>query len=466
MSSKKIRKTSRQYNFHHLYFHPVKEFHSSKCNVMSLCFVVIQFLACIVMFTSCQHQQQNSHKPLIAKGFNTSRSELAQQQLFTQASNCQLPPTWAGKWYQANKEPIRVTNTEISDKGLCRDQKGDKYLFESTSNNRQPCLTCLVINERHLNVLQYKESSCQPIPANHLNRTTNSIIVDEYHSLLDSICSDINGDAQLESLFRLDTPVIECPIGGQYSFTYDNCREPQSTLDSCIDKKSLYFKFAACPDVPGSESKSEALKCYADWSEGNNYYMIGRLEHASNQQDKGKFRCFIYEKSLDGKTIQMAQSLEESCYGLINANEGPKTFRLAVKPPLAQKCNFPSYIQSQSENWLSVDNSLIYSFNQNSTKYQVKETKEGNVIEEATCLQQFNYPQTITQANFHHQHPRSSNNQQQITTSRRYQSSAVAAASTANYQAQSDQSAQQQLQGNSKLITNDIVYLVQITKNW
>lgn len=172
--------------------------------------------------------------------------------------SCQLPPTWAGKWYQSNKEPIRVTNTEISDKGVCRDQKGDKYLFEYAGNTKQqstPCLVCLVINERHLNVLQYKESTCQSIPANHYNRSTNNLILDEDHSLLDSICSDITGDAQLESLFRLETPAIECPIYGQYSFTYDSCREPQSSLDSCIDKKQLNFKFSACPDVPGSESK-------------------------------------------------------------------------------------------------------------------------------------------------------------------------------------------------------------------
>lgn len=179
--------------------------------------------------------------------------------------------------------------------------------------------------------------------------------------------------------------------------------------------------------------------------------MIGRLEHASNHQDKGKFRCFVYEKSQDGKIIQMAQSLEESCYGLINANEGPKTLRLASKPPTVHKCHFPSYIQSQSENWLSVDNSLIYMFNQNSTKYQVKETREGNFIEEATCLQQFSYP--MAPSHTHHQHAR---NDQQIMANRRYQST------TSSY-FQADQSQQQVASAQS---SNEIVYLVQITKNW
>lgn len=193
----------------------------------------------------------------------------------TGGAGCQLPPTWAGRWYQANgREPIRVTNTEISDKGICRDQKGDKYLFETTqtttttAQNSQAkhnkCLVCLVINERHLNVLQYKESSCQPAPSNYIhgNNSTNNnnnyfglSNTEEDHKLLDSICNEITGDAQLESLFRLDTPNIECPISGKYTFTYDTCHEAQSSLDSCIDKKQLNFKYAACPDVAGSESK-------------------------------------------------------------------------------------------------------------------------------------------------------------------------------------------------------------------
>lgn len=184
-----------------------------------------------------------------------------QQPQQQQPSNCQLPPTWAGKWYQSNKEPIRITNTDISDKGVCRDQRGDKYLFEYVGKQQQqsqaPCLMCLVINERHLNVLQYKESSCQPIPANYYNNITNNIVLYDDHALLDSVCSHIYGDAQLESLFRLETPAIECPFTGQFSFTYDNCKEPQSSLDSCVDKRHLNFKFSACPDIAGSESKSK-----------------------------------------------------------------------------------------------------------------------------------------------------------------------------------------------------------------
>lgn len=200
--------------------------------------------------------------------------------------------------------------------------------------------------------------------------------------------------------------------------------------------------------------------------------MIGRLEHASNPLDRGKFRCFVYEKSPDGKQIQMSQSLEENFYELNNPSDGPKTLRLNARPPATNnKCNFPSYIMNQSENWLSVDNSLVYMFNQNSTRYQVKETKEGNVIEEATCLQQFSHPATASnlqpsqfqlkqqQANRSPiiQPPRQAMNRRHSSATSFNHPQQATSTTPANYL----NNQQQQVRG-----SDNSVYLVQITKNW
>lgn len=169
----------------------------------------------------------------------------------------------------------------------------------------------------------------------------------------------------------------------------------------------------------------------------------------------------MYEKSTDGQYIQMSQSIEESCIGVISASDGPKTLKLTSRPPTSNKCHFPSYIHSQSENWLSVDNSLIYMFNQNSTKYQVKETKEGNVIEEATCLQQFTTPQAHPHSSQAQLQTRSNINQHTATTptSRRFPPSS-------NHFNQIDPSFQQHQHQAVTSRPNDVVYLVQITKNW
>lgn len=407
---------------------------------------------------------------------NAHNSQNTQQtkQQYTTNTACQLPQTWAGKWTQSkDKESVRITNTEISDKGICRDQKGDKFLIESYTNQgsnsatpnkqqQQSCLICLVINERHLNVLQYKESTCQPIPANFISINNNVqanktwLMIDENHALLESICADITGDAQLESLFRIDTPPIECPISGQFSFSYDNCREPVSTVESCVDKKQLIFKYGSCSEVPNAEVKNEVLKCYADWSEGNNMFMIGRLENTSNAQDKGKFRCFLYEKSPDGRIISMTTSSEESCYGLTSPTDGPRTMRLISKAP-SQKCSFPSFIKSQGENWLSVDNSLIYMFNQQSSEYQVKEIKEGSVIEEAVCLKQF--VQSPLQST-NNQEANSEYYQQQVSPPSLLSLYRSNQASYQNQQQQVDSS-----EGFSSSKNLESVFLVQITKN-
>lgn len=328
----------------------------------------------------------NCQQPELSAKSSSSSNRIASD------GSCALPPTWVGKWYQFNKEPIVITYREISDKGVCLYSDGEKYLFE---NNASSCLVCLRFIDRHFNALQYKESSCQPTPAS-MNRSTL-----DNRSLLNSICDDINGDNPLESLFRLDAPPIECPIFGQYSFSHDSCRDTQSTLDSCIDKKQLNFRYSACSDAIGNivESKSESLKCYADWldsSVNDKYYMIGRLEHGSNPQDIGKFKCFVYEKSADGKTILMS-SQDDSCNGLISPIEtGQNPLRLTMRPQAIHGSSFQPYFKSRTENWLSVDNSLIYTFNTNFTEYQVKETKEGRTIEAATLLKQFTHPQSDT----------------------------------------------------------------------
>ncbi|KAG9509266.1 hypothetical protein GZH46_02224, partial [Fragariocoptes setiger] len=307
------------------------------------------------------------------------------------AAQCQMPITWAGKWYQrGTKDPIKVSNSGISDKGVCRERKGDKFLFEHPQTR---CLVCMVIIERHLNVLQYKESpaDCQQDINNSNNQQSpQSTQLQSQSSTLERLCSEIAGDAQLDTLFRIDTPPIECPIVGHYTFTYDNCKDPVSSLESCTDKRQLNFRFNACPDVPGSEIKTEVLKCYADWTEGSNFYMIGRLESASNGADRGKFRCYMYEKSGNNDYL-MAQSQDESCDGLFSASDGPRSMRITARVPHEQRCLFPSYL-SEQQNWLHVDNSLIYMFGPNSSTFHVKETKEGNIIEESTCVRSMSLP--------------------------------------------------------------------------
>lgn len=212
--------------------------------------------------------------------------------------------------------------------------------------------------------------------------------------------------------------------------------------------------------------------------------MIGRLGYASQPADVGKFRCFVYEKSPDGQFIQMGQSSEESCNGLLSPQDAPKTIRLIPRSPASSTgnaqsrwCQFPAYIRRQSENWLSVDNSLVYMFNTNSSKYQVQETREGNIIEEATCLQQYIVP-VPSNANLLQQQQQQSRMQPtQLSSTRRYPASSSPSSNTgssfynqiaSNTNNNLDQTTTRSTSAasSSNSIINDIVYLIQITKGW
>ena len=56
---------------------------------------------------------------------------------------------------------------------------------------------------------------------------------------------------------------MACPFAGPFKFTYSRshgeCREPMSSIDSCTEDSRLLFRFQACADVVGSESRGESL---------------------------------------------------------------------------------------------------------------------------------------------------------------------------------------------------------------
>ena len=83
---------------------------------------------------------------------------------------------------------------------------------------------------------------------------------------LASLCGHIAGDANLYTLFRVDSSPIVCPFHGPFVFSYNNgkgdCRDPESELEPCTDPSKLVFHYQACPNVPGSELKGESVMEY------------------------------------------------------------------------------------------------------------------------------------------------------------------------------------------------------------
>lgn len=266
------------------------------------------------------------------------------------SEECRFPEHWWGSWFQKGVSgTITITMNNISHKGFCRKNHGDKYIIE---NKTDRCVRCLVISERHANILQYKETSyCYPLS--------------EYSN---EICFEINGDAPLYSLFRVNTSPIKCPFSGPFTFSYskgimNECRDPPSTIDECTDDRHLLFKFRACIDVKGSESKVEELECLADWKEGSYRYLVGKLYHQLATTDEDRFRCFVFERNNSDyvESYNIGQSGDASCEGLFSPRDGSRTFKLRKSNSIQSSCEFPPWI-TEVKLWTTLDNRHVHDF--------------------------------------------------------------------------------------------------------
>ncbi|XP_073978125.1 uncharacterized protein isoform X2 [Rhodnius prolixus] len=275
------------------------------------------------------------------------------------AGGCRFPETWTGRWFQhgIDKPNIFLNQTHIENKGECIHTDGvNKFIVH---DRQEKCYRCLVMYETHTNVLQYKETFC------------------DREDSLELLCNQINGDALLLSMFRVDAKPVTCPFKSppfavEYSKGHGDCGrdgEPPSRAESCTDDTRLVFRFQACPDIPGTEAAVEELECLATWKESSNHYLVGRLHHRMATTDEQRYRCFIYQKS-DPHTYQLGQSGEATCNGLLSLNDGSRTIKLKRIEATHTKCKFPSWV-TQHCHWKSLDYSHNYHFSHRNASLKV-----------------------------------------------------------------------------------------------
>ncbi|XP_022250867.1 uncharacterized protein LOC111087681 isoform X2 [Limulus polyphemus] len=280
-------------------------------------------------------------------------------------TTCQFPAHWTGSWFlKGFRDPVYIKNGALSSRGVCRKVEGEKFLIESKSES---CFRCVVIHERHENVLQFKETYCSS------------------NSDLEQKCREISGDAPLYSMFRLNTTPIACPFKDSFTFSYSRgygeCSNPISTVDSCNNDSQLFFKFQACVDVRNSESREEKLTCYGTWKEGSTRYLVAKLEHKDTITEEDKFRCFVYEKLKNESGYQVAQSGDATCDGLFSATEGSRTMTLIrSERDSGAKCRFPHWFMDFSH-WQSLDGSKLFTTDHKlKSFYLSNSSREGDSI--------------------------------------------------------------------------------------
>ncbi|CAH0554798.1 unnamed protein product [Brassicogethes aeneus] len=285
---------------------------------------------------------------------------------------CRFPAKWEGNWFQSGvRQPILIEGSRLSTKGRCLANDLEKYYMV---DEKRACYRCVVIHEKHTNVLQYKETFCHSREA------------------LPHLCSMITGDALLFSLFRENALPEPCPFRGPFTFTYNRghgeCKFPVSSIDSCTDDSKLLMGYQACPDVLGSESTVEELQCLATWKEGSSRYLVGKVHHNHATSNEDRFRCFVYEKMTPGSEVagvdyRVAQSGDATCNGLFSSSEGSRTMTLKRAPAL-NKCRFPPWVANYNH-WHTLDYTATYSFHHRNSTLRI--TNSSGLEMRVVCSQ-------------------------------------------------------------------------------
>ncbi|XP_036672800.3 uncharacterized protein aus isoform X4 [Drosophila suzukii] len=295
-------------------------------------------------------------------------------------TNCTFPARWEGSWFLSGyQQSIHIKGSQFSYRGRCAASDGNKYLIV----DEKGCHRCLVIYEKHKNVLQYKENFCK-------GRET-----------LQNLCDQIPGDALLYSLFRESAEPVKCPLKGPFIFTYNRghgeCKSPVSNIESCTEESRLLLSFQACPDVQGTESTVEELTCLATWKDGNSRYLVGLVSHHHAISNEERYRCFVYEKisSLMGgpsmlsskdAEYKLAQSGDATCNGLDSAEVGSRIMSLR-KPPVAERCDFPAWFKGP-RHWHALMGNAVYNYHSNDGSVHI--IKPNGYMETRALCEQIN----------------------------------------------------------------------------
>ncbi|KAI8786962.1 hypothetical protein BgiBS90_012100, partial [Biomphalaria glabrata] len=252
---------------------------------------------------------------------------------------CSFPEHWRGRWFQQGMGEIEVTNINMTEHGHCVSHDGNnKYLL---LNRAKMCYVCLVMTSKHHNLIQYKKSYCVA------------------SDTIQEVCGMITGDFPLITMIKVNGAPIQCPLHGQYEYSYTNgselaCNHPQSSIHTCADNSKVLFHFQKCPHISNSHEKTVTFQCLATWETGGDNYMYGRFSGPHLTSKESQYRCFMY--SIYGSGGSMSMTADSSCQGLQSPSIGMNVFTLAHKIDKVRqtRCNFPNYFSDIYE-WRDVN---------------------------------------------------------------------------------------------------------------
>ncbi|GIY58502.1 hypothetical protein CEXT_319511, partial [Caerostris extrusa] len=81
---------------------------------------------------------------------------------------------------------------------------------------------------------------------------------------------------------------------------------------------------------------------------------IDRKSYKQSFTDENAYRCFVFDYLTDKGVIQMSQSADATCDGLVSPWEGSRTMRLTKSKHPTSGCQFPSWVTAKHK-WRTLD---------------------------------------------------------------------------------------------------------------
>nr|CAG4643817.1 EOG090X03AK [Lepidurus arcticus] len=276
-------------------------------------------------------------------------------------AQCHIPNIVRGSWFY--RENGEYGNTEInadsmSGRGNCLESQNHlhvnfSFLFHEANTN---CYHCVQFFVRTVNILDKIESGCKNIRSGKVPN-------------LEDICSGINPDQQLITLFAENFVPVNCRSGleGVWNFAYQNrfrftgeCNNPDAYIHSCqtagsqflITNQKFNITYRKCQGMSETFDGNVEFSCLGDWFVGKNHFFA--VANTKESRKDEKFRCFLKNRDDD---LYMGGSITPECNTLKSPEESPERYRLKpVKSEIVTPgCNLPSNFSGYWINTANID---------------------------------------------------------------------------------------------------------------
>ncbi|XP_067938193.1 uncharacterized protein [Watersipora subatra] len=260
---------------------------------------------------------------------------------------------WVGSWqyFTSSVESISIKETgEYSggnfDKATCEKviiQKNHTstsafvwgFMVLSKPSGSSRCYGCVVINQRTINVMEFKEGAC----------SSNSVAEAERS------CAGIDNGGTFLQIFRDGTSLaVNCKntFEGVFQFSYEQqsaegiCDNPDSRIFACQEPGSSYkgnqvFQqwFESCPGNAGSTQEYNLWFCLGSWTDPNDpHKKYAAISKSGEPLFEKRIRCLLTKdnQQLLNNQLRYTMSSTPSCKELADERDGP--WRMVTTPAL------------------------------------------------------------------------------------------------------------------------------------